>query len=163
MTPTVHAGAIALDEWGVLIRGAAGAGKSALARALVGDWLARGAFAAIVADDRTALTILHGRLIARPPASLAGRMEIHGVGIVATEMLSAVRINLVVDLADEPERLPASTDRVALFGDLAVPRVVGRSRSQEHTAATLAWLLRSGTLTAQVAAAQRVPSDLPSH
>ncbi|GAB5374046.1 MAG: hypothetical protein AcusKO_05080 [Acuticoccus sp.] len=162
MTPTVHAGAVALGEWGVLIRGAAGAGKSALARALVGDWQARGTFAAIVADDRTALAVVHRRLIARPPSVLAGRMEVRGVGIVAVGTLSAVRINLVVDLEDTPERLPAAADRVARFDGLFVPRIVCRSRSAEHNAATLAWLLRSGTLTPQVAAAQRIPSDLPT-
>ena len=66
---TIHASAVALDGRGLLILGAAGSGKSALALEL----MARGA--RLVSDDQVALSVEGGRLIARAPAAIRGRIE----------------------------------------------------------------------------------------
>ena len=81
MTPSpdqllLHATAVAVDDQAVLIEGASGSGKSALALTLM-------AFGAVlVADDRVLLQIAGGNLIATPPATIAGRIEARGMGIL---------------------------------------------------------------------------------
>ena len=87
---------------GVLIRGESGTGKSDLALRLIA------AGAELVSDDRTELFVRHGRLHARPPAMLAGLMEIRGVGIVDVPYTEEVRVVLVVDLKEAVVRMPSA-------------------------------------------------------
>lgn len=94
----IHATAVALAGAGVLLRGASGAGKSDLALRLID------AGARLVADDRVDLAVEAGRLVARPPAALAGRMEVRGLGIVEVSWVAAAPLALVVDLV-APERI----------------------------------------------------------
>ncbi len=108
-TPTVHANAVLIGAAGVLIRGRPGAGKSALTRALIAAATAEGRFARLVADDRVVISVCHGRLVARPPAALAGLAERRGLGIEAADHEDAAVVRLVVDLVApaEAERMPA--------------------------------------------------------
>jgi HPr kinase/phosphorylase len=101
-TTTVHATAIALDGVGVLLRGPPGSGKSDLALRLI-DQGAR-----LIADDQTVLVRRGGALHAAPPAAIAGRLEVRGVGIVSLEHVADVQIVAVFDLAPARavERLP---------------------------------------------------------
>jgi HPr kinase/phosphorylase len=123
MPPTVHASAVLTGARAVLIRGPAGAGKSGLAMALI----AAGRtgllqFARLVADDRVDLEAHHGRLVARPPATLAGLIEVRGVGIRQVEHEPAALIGLVVDLAaEDAERLPATSE--AVVSGVKLPRL----------------------------------------
>jgi serine kinase of HPr protein (carbohydrate metabolism regulator) len=108
--PTVHASAVLTGARAVLIRGPAGSGKSGLAMALIaGAQTGLLRFARLVADDRVLLEAHHGRLLARPPAALAGLIEVRGVGIRRVEYEPAAVVGLVVDLAaEDAERLPAT-------------------------------------------------------
>jgi HPr kinase/phosphorylase len=105
---TVHASAVLAGAHAVLIRGPSGAGKSQLALALIqaGETgLLR--FARLVGDDRVHLEPHHGRLLVRPPAALAGLIEVRGLGIRRLEHEPLAMVKLVVDLAaDDAERLP---------------------------------------------------------
>ena len=104
---TVHASCVVLGEDGILIRGPSGAGKSTLARRLIDIADRAGRYGALVADDRVRLSVAGGRLIAYEVASVAGMLEIRGLGIVRTSHEPACVVRLVVDLVDaEPERLP---------------------------------------------------------
>jgi HPr kinase/phosphorylase len=107
---TVHASAVLAGAHAVLIRGPSGAGKSQLALALIqaGEaGLLR--FARLVGDDRVHLEPHHGRLLVRPPAALAGLIEVRGLGIRRLEHEPVAMVKLVVDLAaDDAERLPAA-------------------------------------------------------
>jgi serine kinase of HPr protein (carbohydrate metabolism regulator) len=85
---------------GGLLLGDSGAGKSDLALRLIG----RGA--QLVADDRTDLCVESGRLVARAPRSIAGLLEVRGVGIVAVAHAASAHIALVVNLAGKVRRLP---------------------------------------------------------
>ncbi len=98
----VHASCVALGGRGVLLRGAPGAGKSDLALRLIE------AGAVLVADDQVALSSDGGRLLAAPPATIAGLLEVRGVGIVRVEYLAECPVHLVVDLAprDAVARMP---------------------------------------------------------
>ena len=98
---TIHASAVALDGRGLLILGAAGSGKSALALEL----MARGA--RLVSDDQVALSVEGGRLIARAPAAIRGRIEARFVGILNAETIPGAEVALAVDLdRTETDRLP---------------------------------------------------------
>jgi serine kinase of HPr protein (carbohydrate metabolism regulator) len=113
MSATIHAGCVAIDGRGVLIAGASGRGKSDLALRLID----RGA--RLVSDDYTLLQDMRGRLVASSPPTIAGTLEIRGVGLVEFEALAAARVCLLVDLDAPPERLPEP--RPASFLGLAVP------------------------------------------
>ncbi len=98
----VHATCIALQGRGVLLRGAPGAGKSDLALRLIEGG------ASLVADDRVSLASEDGRLVAAPPAPIAGLLEVRGVGIVSMDHLPRCPVDLVVDLVAPHaiERMP---------------------------------------------------------
>ncbi|WP_394648595.1 HPr kinase/phosphorylase [uncultured Sphingomonas sp.] len=113
---TVHGTCVAIGARGVLLTGPSGAGKSDLAMRLID----RGAV--LVADDYTVLSQEDGVLIARAPATIAGRMEVRGIGIVARPACAAVPIALAVALASEDERMPEP--RTIVLGGIAVPEVV---------------------------------------
>lgn len=97
----LHATCVARDGRGLLILGASGRGKSALALQLI----AYGAL--LVADDRTLLRSEGDRLIATCPEALRGRIEARGLGILGAPTCDAAEIALVADLdRQETERLP---------------------------------------------------------
>jgi serine kinase of HPr protein (carbohydrate metabolism regulator) len=141
-TPTVHANAVLVGADGVLIRGRPGAGKSALTRALVAAAAAEGRFARLVADDRVALSVCGGRLLARPPAALAGLSERRGRGIETAPHEGAAVVRLVVDLvpADETERLPAAAALVTAILGVPLPRQPVACGSAEAAGLVLAAL-----------------------
>jgi HPr kinase/phosphorylase len=109
---TVHASAVLVGARAVLIRGAAGAGKSRLALALI--QAARTGllpFARLVGDDRVHLEAHHQRLLVRPAAALAGLIEVRGLGIRRLEHEPVAVVGWVVDLAAaSAERLPEAAD-----------------------------------------------------
>jgi serine kinase of HPr protein (carbohydrate metabolism regulator) len=107
----IHGTALAIAGEGLLLLGGPGSGKSDLALRLID----RGAV--LVADDRVDLSVEARRLHAAPPAALAGRIEMRGVGIVERPFLPQVPLRLAVHLGQTAERLP--TARVSEW--LAVP------------------------------------------
>jgi serine kinase of HPr protein (carbohydrate metabolism regulator) len=111
----VHASCVAIRGRAVLLAGRPGAGKSDLALRLVD----RGA--ALVSDDYTELRRWGGRLLARAPATIAGRIEVRGVGIVDLEPAVDVPVCLYADLDSPPERLPEESS--LRLADCEVPRV----------------------------------------
>lgn len=102
-----HGGLIALrcgGRWrGALIQGPSGIGKSDLAlRALAAGFR-------LVADDQVVVFASGGRLYGKAPESLAGLIEIRGLGIVATPAIAVAEVALVIRCLDTPaavERLP---------------------------------------------------------
>lgn len=105
MTPPdrtiLHACCVAHAGRAVLISGASGAGKSALALQL----MALGA--GLVADDRTCLDARDGVLIASAPAAIRGMIEARGIGLLRAESVAHAPVRLAVDLdRAETERLP---------------------------------------------------------
>lgn len=98
----VHGTTVALEGEGVLLRGPSGSGKSDLALRLI-DGGAR-----LVADDQTEIMRTPNGLFARCPASIAGKIEVRGVGILRVASVPTAPVRLVVDLVppDRVERLP---------------------------------------------------------
>ena len=102
MTLLLHGTCVAWPEGAVLIRGESGSGKSDLALRL----LDLGAH--LVADDQVLLDASEGRLTARPPETLAGLLEVRGIGILAVGHQPQAALKLVIDLVQEDrvERMP---------------------------------------------------------
>ncbi|WP_338074473.1 HPr kinase/phosphatase C-terminal domain-containing protein [Hyphomicrobium sulfonivorans] len=117
---THHGTAIAVDGRAALIRGASGAGKSDLALRCITlpPSLLLPSPAELVADDRVVMASDGNRLRIEPPSTLAGRMEVRGLGIVAMPYVPWAFVELVVDLTApaEVDRLPDPPLRTNLLG-----------------------------------------------
>jgi HPr kinase/phosphorylase len=98
----LHATCVAVAGRGLLILGASGAGKSALALRL----LSQGA--ALVSDDLTRVDRQDERLVARcPNPDLAGLIEARGTGILRAPSVESTDVVLAVDMDRiESDRLP---------------------------------------------------------
>jgi HPr kinase/phosphorylase len=103
MSANIHASCVAVRGKGVLLLGESGAGKSDLALRLIDEG------AKLVADDRCELFVRGGRLCARAPDSIAGLLEIRGIGIVKLVHAKSVTVAMAVKLGVGPTRLPERT------------------------------------------------------
>jgi serine kinase of HPr protein (carbohydrate metabolism regulator) len=118
----IHATAIALEDGrGALILGPPGAGKSDLALRCIlqGAWIdGRHCGAMLVADDQVIVERTGADVVARPPETIAGRMEVRGIGIVAMPHVPVSKIVLAVELVDAQriERLPDPAPSWPLLG-----------------------------------------------
>jgi len=114
----IHATAVAIEGRAVLLRGPSGAGKSDLGLRLID------AGARLVADDQSELFRQSDTLLVRAPASIAGLIEVRGVGIVRLESLAEAPVGLIADLVatEHVERLPTPCTETIL--GIAVPRIV---------------------------------------
>jgi HPr kinase/phosphorylase len=122
----LHANALVLREKGLLLRGASGAGKSALTLALLFRVEARGDFARLVADDRVGIEARGGRLIARPHPEIAGVIEARGLGLLRAPFEAACVLHAVVDILgpdQPPTRLPEDGEKRATLRGIALPRL----------------------------------------
>ena len=123
MPSTIHATAVLVGARAVLIRGPAGAGKSRLAFAAI-EAARTGliAFARLVGDDRVYVDAVHGRLLVHPAETLAGLIEIRGLGIRRVPYEPVAAVGLVVDLAAaDAERLPTGVE--SAIAGIALPRL----------------------------------------
>ena len=113
----LHTTAIAIDGRAVLLRGASGSGKSDLALRLID------AGARLVADDQCELHRRGEEIIVRAPATIAGLLEVRGIGLVRFNALAEAPVAAIVDLVapEGVERLPARQSE-AILG-LALPRI----------------------------------------
>ncbi len=123
--PSVHASAVKVGDFAVLIRGPSGAGKSRLAFDLI---LAGQASlippATLIGDDRIRLSSADGQLRARPAAELAGLIEIRGLGIRRMAHADEAVVGLVVDLsAGDAERLPPPEALRTRIMGVELPRI----------------------------------------
>ena len=121
----IHGTAIACGGWAALIRGPSGAGKSDLALRCI--TLAPSPLiphpAVLVADDQVLASIAGSAIELQAPASIRGKIEVRGVGIVEIPYAERANLTLLVDLveASKVERLPEeSTER--LYG-IAIRRI----------------------------------------
>ena len=122
---TIHASAVLVGAHAVLIRGAAGFGKSSLAFALIraGETGAL-PLTRLIGDDRVRLEAAHGRLLVRPAEALEGRIEVRGLGIRRVPFERVAVVGLVVDLgAIDAERLPPADSALAELAGVTLPRL----------------------------------------
>src|ERR1700760_1068946 len=96
----IHASCVAIKGKGVLILGESGAGKSDLALRLIDEG------AKLVADDRVELYAAQSALCARAPKSIAGLIEVRGLGVIALRCRKSIALALAVKLGTTAKRLP---------------------------------------------------------
>jgi HPr kinase/phosphorylase len=131
----VHGTCVALGRSAALIRGPSGSGKSDLALRFL--FLARRGPAALqpptlVADDQVRIRREGARLLVEAPATLRGKLEVRGVGIVEMKSAADAELVLVADLVapSEVERMPDAGAKVRLLGiDVAAVRLAAAEAS----------------------------------
>ncbi len=108
MGSNFHASAVVVGERGVVISGASGSGKSGLALALIDHASGYGLFARLVGDDQLLLSGHQGRLVCEVPATIAGLVEIRGLGPHAIDFEHSAVVDLHVRLVgtDQAPRYP---------------------------------------------------------
>ncbi len=112
---TLHATCVAIRGIAVVIVGASGTGKSDLALRLID----RGAM--LVSDDYTILTPTPCGLIATPPATIAGKLEIRGIGIVEMPHVESAPVGLLVAFG-AAERMPPPSHRTV--AGISIPDMI---------------------------------------
>jgi len=131
ITELKHGTFVKIGKLGVLILGASGAGKSALALALM-DQPGRGTgqvelTTTLIADDQICLALdqATAQVVGSPPTSLAGLLEIRGVGIMHVDYVRDFPVGLVVELkkAGEIERIPDFPNACARVLGQAIPLI----------------------------------------
>ena len=115
---TLHATSVAIDGRVVLLCGPSGTGKSDLALRLID----RGAM--LVSDDYTLVQRLDGQLVATAPATIAGMIEVRGIGLVPMPHAPQAPVALLVDLFDVVDRMPLTPMPRAVAGmDVPVMKI----------------------------------------
>lgn len=112
----LHASCVANDGRAVLIAGPSGSGKSDLALRLLDHGFT------LVSDDRTIVRKEGDKLVASAPATIKGKLEIRGIGIVDMQSVSDVPVALVVDLTSDIQRLPDDS-RARLILGMSIPLI----------------------------------------
>ena len=139
-TQNFHASCVAIGEFGLLIRGASGRGKSDLVLRLLDE--ARGA--SLVADDQVIIVEEDGVLIASAPVTLAGKLEIRGQGIVAWPHLAQVKLSHIIDLVEQAEisRMPEVSELQTSLMNHVFPRLKLDGKQASAPARVRAFLQR---------------------
>jgi len=140
-SPTIHASAILVGARAVLIRGPSGSGKSRLALTLL-EAARSGTlpFARLIADDRADVEAVHGRLLVRPAATLAGLIEVRGLGIRRVDHEAVAVVGLLVDLAAaDAGRMPEPGAQSREIERITLPRL-GVASGQDALPMVLSYL-----------------------
>ena len=117
----LHATCISIAGRGALLIGPSGAGKSDLALRLMHLTARIGRDTVpvdLVADDQVIVELRAGRLLARAPTTLAGRLEVRGLGILEMRFAGETELCLVVEPAKAAgiERLPDPMPTIEILG-----------------------------------------------
>ena len=123
--PTIHASAVLVGPRAALIQGSSGAGKSQLALGLL-EAARSGTlpFARLIADDRADIEAVHGRLLVRPAPTLAGLIEVRGLGIRRMAHEPAAVVGFLVDLAaGDGCRMPEPSAQSREIAGIILPRL----------------------------------------
>ena len=128
MTASIHleGTCVAIHGAGVLLLGKSGSGKSDLALRLINEG------GVLVADDQLLITATSDGLIASVPPSIAGMLEIRGVGIVRQPFLKHISLALAVELVE-----PQSVERYPeplVYEQLGIPIPLLRLHAFEASA-----------------------------
>ena len=105
----MHGTCVALGQRGALLRGRSGSGKSDLALRFLALARRRELLPLLVADDQVWVEAKgDGSLVASAPQTIAGKIEVRGLGIIGrAASLAKARLISSADLVSARERYPA--------------------------------------------------------
>ena len=114
----VHATSIVVGQTGLLFLGPSGSGKSSTAFACLSEAAALGWHAALVADDRTIMTVHGDHCVASCPDAIRGFLELRGTGIVRFRQAGRAVMHGAVALteATAATRLPCESETFSCGG-----------------------------------------------
>ncbi len=112
---TLHATCIAIAGRGILLTGKSGSGKSDLALRLID----RGG--QLVSDDGTIVEARAGTLYASAPATIVGKIEIRGLGILEMPAIPQAPLTLCVALDEPVPRMPDELLPTRTIEGIALP------------------------------------------
>jgi serine kinase of HPr protein (carbohydrate metabolism regulator) len=135
MTNMVHGSAVAIHGNGVLLLGHSGSGKSDLALRLIDR------DAKLICDD---IVYIENRsclphLVCAP--NIAGKIEVRGIGICPIDFVDSAPLRLVVQLAQDVDRMPQERHDISIAG-FSVP-MFKLDPLQASSAIKVEWALRS--------------------
>ncbi len=139
-----HCTVVSINGFGILIEGQSGSGKTSLALGLLERAEARSLPATFVTDDQAFLESRSGKLIAKAPDEIAGKVEIRGFGILNMPHSDEAPIHLVVKLVpdDTIKRMP-DRKTTSLCG-MEIPSLdVPIMHEQQSVRIIFAWLAQS--------------------
>ena len=125
----IHATCLALGDKGILIIGPPGSGKSDLALRLIdssGSGIGTEVMTAkLVSDDQTLVTRRGDLLFGTSPATIRGKLEIRGVGVVDVPFQRETPVSLIVSLkpVTQIERMPPKTSKSPLYCGISLPEI----------------------------------------
>jgi HPr kinase/phosphorylase len=120
----VHGTCVALGPRAALLRGRSGAGKSDLALRFLALASEPGWEPRLVADDQVFVEAKgDAGLVASAPATLAGKIEVRGLGILEVSHLKQAHLVLAVDLAapHEVPRMPPESLAKIMIATVPLP------------------------------------------
>lgn len=129
---------VVVEGMGVLLQGASGAGKSDLALRLMDTG------GKLVADDYVSVAAENGALVAYPPPTIAGLLEVRGLGLLSVPFAERAHLGAVVICVppDMVRRLP-ERQTMTILG-ISLPRYV-LAPFEPSAAAKLRALMRALT------------------
>ena len=107
---TLDCSTVAKDGRAILVTGPSGSGKSDLTLRLIDRGFT------LVSDDQTIIKKQGDWLIASAPPTIAGKLEIRGIGIVDMERIDNVPVALLVELTGEFARMPDDSRERPILG-----------------------------------------------
>jgi serine kinase of HPr protein (carbohydrate metabolism regulator) len=120
----VHGTCVALGRRAALLRGEPGSGKSDLALRFMALPAEGELKPLLVADDQVFVEArANGGLFVSPPPTIAGKIEVRGLGIVEVPFVAEAQLALVCDLVDERDvpRMPPEPAERTVIADVPVP------------------------------------------
>lgn len=113
---TLHASSVAIEGRAVLIAGISGSGKSDLALRLIDRGFT------LVSDDQTIVQKRGDKLFANAPATIHGKLEVRGIGIVSMPSIGDVPVAMIVELTSDVQRMPDDSRERVICG-IPVPLI----------------------------------------
>jgi serine kinase of HPr protein (carbohydrate metabolism regulator) len=119
----VHGTCVAFGWRAALLRGPSGAGKSDLALRFMSLPAEADDAPLLVADDQVLIEAKDGALTTSCPRTIAGKIEVRGIGIVEVPFAAKAKLVLACDLVEEKNvpRLPPEPWQRALIAGVAIP------------------------------------------
>ena len=119
-----HSTAVVIEDFGILIKGKPGYGKSDLALRLIDSG------ATLISDDLTICKKIGDYLYLYPHSKTKGLLEVREIGIMTVPYVENIKLTLVVELVEEEfERIPGMMSCSILGMKFPKIKIFGKSSS----------------------------------